>query len=74
LVAGFLLIFIGITRTAAMRNAGVAALLIYLAAHYLLEPHFAGVGVWVAFLIYYIARGLTMLPAWNNIKRDLRVG
>jgi MATE family multidrug resistance protein len=67
-------IFIGITRTAAMRNAGVAALLIYLAAHYLLEPQFAGVGVWVAFLIYYISRALTMLPAWSNIKRDLRAG
>ena len=66
-------IFIGITRTAAMRNAGVAALLIYLAAHYLLEPQFGGVGVWAAFLIYYMARAVTMLPAWNNIKRDLRV-
>ncbi|NNC37128.1 MAG: MATE family efflux transporter [Hyphomonadaceae bacterium] len=66
-------IFIGITRTAAMRNAGVAALLIYLGAHYVLEPRFAGVGVWVAFLVYYMARALTMLPAWSNIKRDLRV-
>ena len=67
-------IFIGITRTAAMRNAGVAALLIYLGAHFILEPRFAGIGVWVAFLIYYMARALTMLPAWNNIKRDLRTG
>jgi MATE family multidrug resistance protein len=50
------------------------SLLIYLAAHYILEPRFAGVGVWMAFLIYYIARGLTMLPAWTNIKRDLRGG
>jgi len=66
-------IFIGITRTAAMRNAGVAALLIYLGAHYILEPRFAGVGVWVAFLIYYMARAVTMLPAWANIKRDVRV-
>lgn len=66
-------IFIGITRTAAMRNAGVAALLIYLAAHYLLEPRFAGIGVWMAFLIYYMARAVTMLPAWSNIKRDLNV-
>jgi MATE family multidrug resistance protein len=66
-------IFIGITRTAAMRNAGIAAVIIYLAAHYILEPRFAGVGVWLAFLIYYMARALTMLPAWSNIKRDLRL-
>lgn len=65
-------IFIGMTRTAAMRNAGVIAVLIYLGVHYLLEPKLAGVGVWVAFLIYYVVRALTMLPAWPNIKADLR--
>ena len=65
-------IFIGITRTAAMRNAGVVAVLIYLAAHYLLEPKFGGAGVWSAFLIYYVVRGVTMLPAWGAIKRDLK--
>ena len=65
-------IFIGITRTAAMRNAGVAAVLIYLPAHYMLEPKFGGAGVWSAFLIYYVVRGATMLPAWSAIKRDLR--
>lgn len=65
-------IFVGITRTAAMRNAGIAALIIYLGAHYILEPKFAGIGVWMAFLIYYVARALTMLPAWPSIKRDLR--
>ena len=64
-------IFIGITRTAAMRNAGVVAVAIYLLAHYLLAPKFGGAGVWSAFLIYYIARGLTMLPAWPGIRRDL---
>ncbi|MBL4853331.1 MAG: MATE family efflux transporter [Robiginitomaculum sp.] len=64
-------IFIGITRTAAMRNAGVVAVLIYLLAHYTLEPKFGGAGVWSAFLIYYVARAVTMLPAWPSIKRDL---
>ncbi len=64
-------IFIGITRTAAMRNAGVAAVLIYLLAHYTLEPRLGGAGVWAAFLIYYLARAVTMLPAWPAIRRDL---
>ncbi len=65
-------IYIGVTRTKAMRNAGVAAVLIYLAAHTLLVPVYGGAGVWAAFLIYYVVRGLTMLPAWPGIKRDLQ--
>ncbi len=64
-------IYIGITRTAAMRNAGIVAVAIYLAAHHMLEPKYGGAGVWSAFLIYYVARGLTMLPAWPGIRRDL---
>lgn len=66
-------VFIGITRTGAMRNAGVVAVAIYLCAHYMLEPQFGGAGIWMAFLIYYVARALTLLPAWANIKRDLRI-
>ena len=64
-------IYIGITRTAAMRNAGVIAVMIYLAAHFVLQPRFEGAGVWSAFLVYYVARGLTMLPALPGIRRDL---
>lgn len=66
-------IFIGITRTAAMRNAGVVAVALYLVAHFILEPRFGGAGIWMAFLVYYVARALTMLPAWIYIKRDLHV-
>lgn len=66
-------IYIGVTRTKAMRNAGVVAVIIYLAAHSMLVPRMGGAGVWSAFLIYYVARALTMLPAWPGIKRDLRV-
>ncbi len=65
-------IYIGITRTAAMRNAGIIAVLIYLGAHFILEPNYGGAGVWMAFLIFYVARGVTMLPAWRGIKKDMR--
>ena len=65
-------IYIGITRTAAMRNAGLVALFIYILVHAQLAPRYGGAGVWSAFLIYYAARALTMLPAWPGIKRDLR--
>ena len=76
-VVGFLAwqmdgIYIGITRTAAMRNAGIAAVLIYLSAHYVLEPMMGAAGVWTAFLIYYVARAITMMPAWPAIQKELR--
>ncbi len=65
-------IYIGITRTKAMRNAGIAALLIYLGIHWFITPYVGPEGVWIAFLCYYLARALTMLPAWPSIERDLR--
>ncbi len=64
-------IFIGTTRTQEMRNAGIVALVIYLAAHYALEPAWGGVGLWVAFLVYYIARGLTLAVYYPRIMRYL---
>ncbi|MFK7820833.1 MAG: MATE family efflux transporter, partial [Planctomycetaceae bacterium] len=64
-------IFIGTTRTREMRNAGIAAVLIYLSAHYLLEPRFAGHGIWSAWLIYYLARALTLAVFYPGIRREL---
>ena len=65
-------VFIGVTRTKAMRNAGIAAVLIYLGLHYLLEPRFGGAGIWMAFLSYYVARALTLAVAYPGIRRGLR--
>lgn len=63
-------IFIGTTQTAAMRNSGIIAVIIYLAAHYMITPHMGPRGIWAAFLIYYIARWVTMLPAYPAIRRQ----
>ena len=64
-------IFIGTTQTRAMRNAGIAAVIIYIGAHYTLEPRFGGYGLWAAFLVYYIARGLTLAVYYPGIKKQL---
>jgi len=68
-VAAFQLdgIFIGVTHTAAMRNAGIAALVIYIAAHFALYPVFGPHGIWMAFLVYYIARAVTLGAAYPKI-------
>jgi multidrug resistance protein, MATE family len=53
-------IFIGATRGAMLRNAGIAAVLVYVAADLVLAPRFGNSGVWVAFLIFYVARGVAL--------------
>lgn len=62
-------IFIGTTRTREMRNAGVAAVIIYIGLHYLLQPQFGGYGIWLAFLGYYIARAITLAIYYPAITR-----
>ncbi len=64
-------IFIGTTRTVAMRNAGIAAVILYIAMHYTLYPLLGATGIWVAFLFYYIVRAVTLAVAYPNITRHI---
>lgn len=63
-------IFTGATRSAAMRNSSLASLLIYLIFDALFAPS-GNAGVWTAFLIYFVARGLTLLVAYPALERGL---
>ena len=59
-------VFIGATRTRDMRNAGVASLAVFLGASWLMVPRWGNTGLWAAFVIYVVARGVTLgarLPA-----------
>lgn len=53
-------IFIGATRTAPMRNAGLASLVIFLGAWWALQP-FGNHGLWAALYAHYAARAATLL-------------
>ncbi len=53
-------IFIGATRGAMLRNAGIASVLVYVAADFVLAPRFGNTGVWIAFLIFYVARAVAL--------------
>jgi len=64
-------IFIGTTKTREMRNAGIAAVLIYLGIHHLIEPTLGKHGIWIAFLSYYVARALTLAVYYPNIRRGM---
>lgn len=64
-------IFIGTTKTREMRNAAIAAVLIYLAIHHLIASSLGGHGVWIAFLSYYVARALTLAVYYPNIRKNM---
>ena len=67
-------VFIGATRTAAMRNAMLATLGIYLVAWWLLEPY-GNHGLWAAFSISYFARAgtlLLVLPGAGSLRSRRR--
>ena len=64
-------IFIGTTHTREMRNAGIAAVAIYIAAHHLLTPKFDKDGIWLAFLTYYIARSVTLCLYVPKIRKHM---
>ncbi len=63
-------LMIGTTRGALMRNAMIASLLIYLALDFVLRPTFGVDGLWIAFLLYYVARALTLMVGWPGLRRD----
>ncbi len=67
-------IFTGATRSAAMRNSAFASLLIYLGLDAIFTPLWGNTGVWVAFLLYYVARALTMVVFYPALERSLNNG
>ncbi|WP_084399195.1 MATE family efflux transporter [Henriciella aquimarina] len=52
--------FLGATQGRALRNAGVAACLLYVGTDFLLRPAFGNTGVWSAFLTMYVWRAVAL--------------
>jgi MATE family multidrug resistance protein len=64
-------VFIGATRTRDMRNAGLLSLAVLLAASWVLIPTMANTGLWIAFVVYVVARGLTLLARMPALRGSL---
>ena len=62
-------IFIGATRTADMRNMMAIATVIYALAAWALMAPLGNHGLWIALLISYIARGLTLGWKYPGLER-----
>lgn len=64
-------IFIGATRTGAMRNAMVLSLLAFLAAVWLLVPIWGNHGLWLAFALFMATRAVTLGAAYPRLERSI---
>jgi len=67
-------IFIGATRTRDMRNAMVASFAIYIAAWWLLWDPLGNHGLWIALLLFFVARGVTLALRYPALVRDSTPG
>jgi MATE family multidrug resistance protein len=57
-----------------MRNSAIISVLIYLFVDYFLADNYGNTGIWVAFLIYYLARGFTLIIAWPKLLHSIQTG
>lgn len=64
-------IFIGTTRTVAMRNAMLVSLLVFLAAVWLFLPLWGNHGLWAALMVLMVVRALTLGLWYPRIVADL---
>jgi MATE family multidrug resistance protein len=64
-------IFIGATRTRAMRNASLASCTAFVLAAKLLAASYGNAGLWSAFLMFVIARALALGAYYPGLRRSI---
>ncbi|MEM8958656.1 MAG: MATE family efflux transporter [Pseudomonadota bacterium] len=64
-------IFIGATRSRDMRNMMIISVLVYFAACALLVPSFGNHGLWMALLVAFAARGITLALRYPALERSV---
>lgn len=63
-------IFIGATRSREMRDMMILSALIYMGALWLLLPAYGNHGLWLALLVSFIARGITLGARYPALERS----
>ncbi len=64
-------IFIGATRTKDMRNMMAISLIAYIVSLVILVPNFENTGLWMALLISFIVRGITLGIKYPNLEKSI---
>jgi MATE family multidrug resistance protein len=65
-------IFIGATGTKDMRNASILSFLAFLAASLWLTPRLGNGGLWMAFVLYVVARAATLGARYRHLRASIR--
>lgn len=64
-------VFIGATRTRDMRNMAIVSAAVYGACAAVLIPSYGNHGLWMAFLVSFVARGVTLGWKYPALERDV---
>lgn len=64
-------IFIGATRSKEMRNASILSLIVLIGAGILLTNYYGNIGLWISFIIYVIARGISLGLYMPKLLREV---
>jgi len=64
-------IFIGVSFTRAMRNAAMLSISVFIAASWLLLPEFGVTGLWLAMVLYVVARALSLLLYYPALRASI---
>ncbi len=64
-------IFIGATRTAAMRNGMIISLVLFVMAAHALTPAHGNHGLWAAFCLFMIMRGVTLGAVYPRLEKSV---
>lgn len=64
-------VFIGATRSKEMRNTSIFSLLVLIGVGTLLTQYYGNVGLWISFIIYVIARGVSLGLYMPKLVREL---
>ena len=64
-------VFIGATGTKDMRNASALSFFVFLVASLLLTTGLANLGLWVAFVLYVIARAVTLAVRYPRLRSSV---
>jgi MATE family multidrug resistance protein len=72
-VSAFMLdgIFVGAMKTKDMRNMMFVSLIFYVLALIILVPHFENVGLWLALLLSFVVRGVTLGLRYPRLKKTI---
>jgi MATE family multidrug resistance protein len=64
-------IFVGAMKTKDMRNMMFISLIVYFLALILFVPHFGNLGLWLALLISFVIRGVTLASRYPSLEKSI---